>query len=407
MKKPLDNKANLTPYSTIDSNQRGGGIFAMLNKQSVWVKWKAKKQRYEVGFYWEKKRYRFYSWTFQGNRLQFKTKDIADEFANQIKAEMRPNRKGIITFDPAKYTGQKKTVYAISEHSKLWLKEYEIQIQTEDVSKEYYKHLERYFRLHINPAIGDIDIRELNEPTIKRLYLSLFEKGLGKKMVQNVMDTLKKFVHDSFEEKVIYEMIRFPKYKSKKGSAKKRKPKWLTEVEQDEVLRHIPNAHVPMAMCALYHGLRQAEVRNLSRKDVNTSRGTMTIDTLKGGMPREILLEPALLELIKKIPPTLTHNFLFHYQHGKIRRPYKKNFQWHIFRQALDKAGFTNFSPNEACRHSHASQLLRRGASTRHAQKILGHTDIRTTEIYAHVLTEDQAKFRRAEKFDGGQVVAI
>ncbi|EFK07096.1 conserved hypothetical protein [delta proteobacterium NaphS2] len=120
----------------------------MLNKQSVWVKWKEQKQRYEVGFYWEKKRYRFYSWVFQGNRLQFKTKDIAEEFASQIKAEMRPNRKGIITFDPSKYTGQQKTIYSISEHSKLWLREYKLQIQTDDISSEYYKHLERYFRLH-------------------------------------------------------------------------------------------------------------------------------------------------------------------------------------------------------------------------------------------------------------------
>ncbi|EFK07088.1 conserved hypothetical protein [delta proteobacterium NaphS2] len=46
------------------------------------------------------------------------------------------------------------------------------------------------------------------------------------------MDTLKKFVHDSFEEKVIYEMIRFPKYKSKKNVGIKRKPKWLTEEDQ-------------------------------------------------------------------------------------------------------------------------------------------------------------------------------
>ena len=219
MKKTLDSIANIPHHLPIDTTQMDGGIFKMLNKQSVWVKWKEWKKRYEVGFYWEKKRYRFYSWTFQGNRLQFKTKDIADEFANQIKAEMRPNRQGVIIFDPTKYTGHKKTIYAISEHSKLWLKEYEIMIQTEDITKGYYDHLERYFRLHINPVIGDIDIREINEPTIKRFYLSLFEKGLGKKMVQNVMDTLKKFIHDSFEEKVIHEMIRFPKYKSKKGSA--------------------------------------------------------------------------------------------------------------------------------------------------------------------------------------------
>lgn len=404
MRNSLDKQAKISP-ATDQNNSRE--ILAMINPQKVWVKWVEKKKRYEVGFYWEQKRYRFYSWTLRGKRIPFKSKDIAEEFASQIRSDMRPNRKGVITFDPAPYTGDnKKSVYTISEHSKLWLKEYFLQIQTEGISKEYYQHLERYFRLHINPILGDIDIRELNEPTIKRFYLSLYEKGLGKKMVQNLMDTLKKFIHDSFQEKVIYEMIRFPKYKNKKHE-KKKKRKWLTEEQQDKILSFVPDQHKPMVMCGLYHGLRQQEVRNIKRQDINWKDGTMTVDTLKGGNPREILLEPALLELIKKIPPTLEHNFLFHY--GPKRKPYKKNYQWRIFREALDKAGFKDITPKDACRHSHASQLLRRGASTRHAQQILGHTDIRTTEIYTHVLTSDQAKFQRGgsvEKFGGGQVVA-
>ncbi|NQT56176.1 MAG: site-specific integrase [Desulfobacteraceae bacterium] len=379
----------------------------MLNSTSVWIKWKDLKKRYEVGFYWEGKRFRFYSWTFQGQRIQFKSRDIANEFASQIKAEMRPNRQGIITFTPEKYTGQKKTVYQISEHAKLWLKEYELMIQTEDISKEYYGHLSRYFRLHINPVLGDIDIRELNEPTIKRFYLSLFEKDLGKKMVQNVMDAFRKFMKDAYEDKVIHEMPRFPKYKRKKDQ-KKRKVKWLTEEEQDKVIGYVAKIHKPIVACLMYHGLRQGEGCLLKRQDLNLKRGTLDIDTLKGGPDREILLEPVVIELIKTIPATLTHNYLFHYpdRYGK-RRSYKKSHLWTIIREALDKAGCPHMTPNDACRHSHASQLLRRGASTRQAQKILGHSDIRTTEGYTHCLTEDQRKFQRVAKHNGGQVVAI
>jgi len=100
----------LTFNPNIDQNPlnqtQAGGVLAMVRSKNVWVSWRKSRARWEVGFNWEGRKYRFYSWMFQGIRHGFtrKNKVIAEEFANHLRAKMRPNRHGIITFNPSEFT---------------------------------------------------------------------------------------------------------------------------------------------------------------------------------------------------------------------------------------------------------------------------------------------------------------
>lgn len=367
----------------------------MLRNKSVWVSWKEGRQRWEVGFWWEGKQYRYFSWMFQEQKWSFTRprKELAEEFAHHIRALMRP-KHGVYTFDPDQLrTGRKKSLYSFSNYAENWIKKYDQKIATKDISKEYVDHLRRYNRLYWQPHLADWDVREISEVVVDDFYLWLCnEHSIGKKHIQNIMDGLKKLIHDAAESISDLKMPVFPKYKIKKkqGGA----GEYLKEVDQDHVLSFVPEIHKPIVTTAFYHGIRLSEIRDLRRKHLIDVDGFLSLDvkTRKGGPDRIITLDPLVAELIKAIPPTLQHDYLFH--HAGI--PYTKTTLWKIIRRALDKAGFSDITPNQASRHGHCSQLWTRGMPPNLIQYLMGHSDIRTTMIYSHIDPEEQERYARS-----------
>jgi site-specific recombinase XerD len=56
---------------------------------------------------------------------------------------------------------------------------------------------------------------------------------------------------------------------------------------------------------------------------------------------------------------------------------------------AVDRAGITKPVGTHTLRHCFATHLFEDGVNIRVVQELMGHTDVKTTEIYTHVMQKD------------------
>lgn len=81
---------------------------------------------------------------------------------------------------------------------------------------------------------------------------------------------------------------------------------------------------------------------------------------------------------------------------SRTGRPLERVAVWQIIRKLARHAGLRGVHPH-VLRHSFATHLVAGGADLRVVQELLGHTDIKTTQIYTHVdgtrLKEVHAKY--------------
>jgi len=84
---------------------------------------------------------------------------------------------------------------------------------------------------------------------------------------------------------------------------------------------------------------------------------------------------------------------------GRRGKPLSRALVWKRFKSYASLAGVD--AKVHTLRHSFASHLLRGGADLRSVQELLGHSDIRTTQVYTHTETEDLLQAYRTFHPDG------
>lgn len=182
-------------------------------------------------------------------------------------------------------------------------------------------------------------------------------------------------------------------------------PKTLTKNDIEKLLTQAnqldtPNGYRMLAMLELMYasGLRVSELVSLPRTvlplqiDVLEKRPYLMV-TGKGGRERIVPLNKPALEALKKymtVRPAflksapLSEKWLFP-SRGKDGHLTRHRF----FQLIKELAGAAGIDPEKVSphiiRHAFATHLLQGGADLLAIQKLLGHVDITTTQIYTHV----------------------
>lgn len=133
-------------------------------------------------------------------------------------------------------------------------------------------------------------------------------------------------------------------------------------------------------------GLRVSEVVRLRPADIDSDRMVIRINQGKGSKDRLTLLSPQLLEALRDYWRRVRPGpwFLFPGRDG--RSPVRATGIKEAFAKAKCRAGIDKPGGIHMLRHSFATHLLEAGVDLHTVQRLLGHSSIRSTTRYLHLL---------------------
>lgn len=157
-------------------------------------------------------------------------------------------------------------------------------------------------------------------------------------------------------------------------------PKFLNKEEVNVLLETIPEGTFrEFVLFGLYTGCRRGEALNLTWDEVDLETGKVTFRITKTGKSRSIPFNGALTSILGSME-----------RNGERPFPFQESFVTHKFKKYLKAAGIKNYRSIKlhSLRHTYASHLVMAGVDLLTVSKLLGHSTIRTTELYAHLVPD-------------------
>jgi site-specific recombinase XerD len=249
------------------------------------------------------------------------------------------------------------------------------------IVKNYSERTIRIYTDHLGVFLASLSEEEIKDLTIEkmtRFIHSMMEKTNYSRSYQNQMINAIKLYYRVMMNKKL-ESSELPRPRKEK-----KLPIVLSREDMIKIIESSYNLKHRTIISIIYGtGIRLSETVNIKLKDIDFTRKLIHIHAGKGKKDRIVPLPELLIELLKiYLKQYKPVDYLFE---GWNNRQYSTRSVQAVLKKALKHAGIKKNASVHSLRHSFATHALEDGFDIRLIQEILGHSNIKTTEIYTHI----------------------
>jgi site-specific recombinase XerD len=291
--------------------------------------------------------------------------------------------------DAIKYLSDfEKNLKTQKSYKHIFLDDFEKQYSEyvkDNLSAKYYITVKLSFR-QLTSFTGNIPLSKFNYSLIDKFFVETFSR------TQQGAWTYYRILKSAFNKAILWGYLdQNPFNKIKLPKIPNNNPLFIQEfelndllnLEEDELLKSI-------YVFAFNTGLRLGEIINLKWNAVDFSDEIIsvqnTIDfTTKGKQERKVPMNDCVLNLLRKQFPKVidiaNDSLVFSNNGIQLNGDYISK----RFKKIIRKSKLNQHLHFHDLRHSFASNLVKKGVSIFVIKELLGHQDVKTTQIYSHL----------------------